>query len=280
MAVKRRVRSGLGWKAWVLSVAVGCGGSPSTEPVEEPVEEVRFLSPAGTEHLMVRVHTGPFEMGSEAGNEDEQPVHDVFLDTFFIDKYEVTNAQYLAFVEAGGRPQHLRDDRFNAPDQPAVGVVWAGAVAYCEWAGMRLPTEAEWEKAARGTDGRTYPWGNEKPDPTRLRFDSSVSSAPVGSFSNGVSPYGAHDMAGNVWEWTRDEYDSRYYARSPDRNPVNLFWAGRDVNADVDRTLRGGGWSSPTGEVRASVRRAIFMLEADGEIPDSKIGFRCARDVE
>ena len=282
MAVKHRIWSGLRWKAWILSVAVGCGGSPSTGPEEEPVEEVRFLSPAGTEHLMVRVHTGSFEMGSAVGNEDEQPVHDVFLNTFYIDKYEVTNAQYLAFVEAGGRrPQFLWDDRFNAPDQPVAGVPWSDAGDYCTWVGMRLPTEAEWEKAARGTDGRTYPWGNEKPDPTRLRFNSSDSPTPVGRFPNGVSPYGVHDMAGNVWEWTQDEYDSEYYARSPDRNPVNLYWTLEFNSPAVDHTLRGGGWSSRSEEVRASIRRNIFMLEETiGDIPDPMIGFRCARDVE
>src|SRR5262245_30976232 len=213
---------------------------------------------------MVLVPAGEFIMGSEeaAYYDIAKPRHQVYLDAFYIDKYEVTNARFQQFVQATGyRTQAERegggkirtgaktwadvpDATWRAPRgkgssiagleaHPVVQVSWHDAKAYCTWAGKRLPTEAEWEKAARGTDGRLYPWGNEF-DGTRVNFcdrncpfewkDAAVddgfrSTAPVGSYEAGKSPYGAYDMVGNVWEWVADWYDATYYRRSPARNP-------------------------------------------------------------
>ncbi len=163
--------------------------------------------------IMVKVPAGEFWMGSSGRPDNEKPKHKVFLDTFYIDKYEVTNTQYLAFcVETNHRlPIHLMRG-FIQPgreNHPVANVAWIDADAYCKWAGKRLPTEAEWEKAARGTDGRIYPWGSGwNARLSNNRTSPAESTMPVGSFPQGKSPYGAMDMAGNVWEWTADWYKS------------------------------------------------------------------------
>ena len=161
-------------------------------------------------------------MGSDRFAVD-RPVHTVQLDAYCIDKYEVTNELYQAYVRASetGQPFYARNSRFNAPQQPVVGVTWFDAQDYCSWAGMRLPTEAEWEKAARGTDGRAYPWGEDITSANaNFGADAKVdATTAVGSFPDGVSPYGAHDLGGNVWEWVADWFDDRYYESSPASNP-------------------------------------------------------------
>ena len=194
---------------------------------------------------MVLVPAGEFIMGSEEGDADEKPRHRVYLDAFYIDKYEVTNARFQQFVQATGhRTQAEREGsgytgdksglvdgaNWRAPrgpgssiagleQHPVVSVSQEDAKAYCTWAGKRLPTEAEWEKAARGTDGRTYPWGNQF-DSTKGNFDGkNKGTVPVGTYEGGKSPYGAYDMAGNVWEWVADWYGENYYKNSPARNP-------------------------------------------------------------
>jgi formylglycine-generating enzyme required for sulfatase activity len=174
--------------------------------------------------VMVYVPEGEFLMGSPSGqgNDDEHPQHTVYLDAFWIDQTEVTNAQYRKCLEAGvcRKPVCWDNSDYNAPDQPVVCVSWGDARTYCEWAGVRLPSEAEWEKAARGTDGRVYPWGNEAPICERANYAVCVGkAASAGSYPAGVSPYGALDMAGNVWEWVADWYAGNYYSRSPARNP-------------------------------------------------------------
>ena len=130
---------------------------------QDDESQITVTTPVGTTHEMVHVPAGPFEMGSESGGSDERPVNTVELNGCYIDKYEVTNTHYQAFVQAKGRsqPYYANDNQFNAAQQPVVGVSWFDAEEYCGWAGLRLPTEAEWEKAAKGTDGRTYPWGME-----------------------------------------------------------------------------------------------------------------------
>jgi hypothetical protein len=184
---------------------------------------------------MVLVPAGEFWMGSDDGNDDEKPRHRVDLDAYYIDRYEITNGLYQRFMEATNRPgpRYWSDSHLNGASQPVVGVNWYDAEAYCRWVGKRLPTEAEWEKAARGDDGRTYPWG-EQWDSSRANSKESQrnKAAPVGSYPSGVSPYGAYDMAGNVWEWVADWYAKDYYERSPPAEPAG----------PGDRTVEGPPW--------------------------------------
>jgi len=216
---------------------------------------------------MVRVPAGEFIMGSDSGGADEKPVHRVYLDEFFIDKYEVTNEQYLQCVSAGPCSPNEKYGGFTDPQQPVVGVDWTQASTYCSWAGKRLPTEAEWEKAARGTDGRTYPWG-EGIDCSRANYGDCKHGKTklVGSYPSGASPYGAMDMAGNVWEWVADWYDEKYYASSPNQNP-------KGPSSGSYRVLRGGSWYNGTGDLRSSDR---FNNGPVGRYYYR--GFRCARD--
>ncbi|GKS57479.1 hypothetical protein YTPLAS18_10060 [Nitrospira sp.] len=229
---------------------------------------------------MVLVPTGEFWMGSPEGqgDDDEHPRHKVFLDAFYIDKYETSVSRYAKFMEATGQQSlpgywdHLRLEKRG--NLPVVGVDWHHAEAYCRWVGKRLPTEAEWEKTARGTDGRTYPWGNEEPTPTRANFgrksiknvyDEGLRS--VDSLEAGRSRYGVHHLAGNVWEWVADWYERGYYRHSPERNP-------RGPSGGQYRVLRGGSWDSEPGLVR-SVNR-----NRDGSMNrGDNVGFRCALDV-
>ena len=215
---------------------------------------------------MVRVPEGEFTMGSDSGDSDEKPAHRVYLDEFHIDKYEVTNEQYNQCISAGPCSPNKKYNGFTDPRQPVVGVDWNQASTYCSWAGKRLPTEAEWEKAARGKDGRTYPWG-EGIDCTKANYYKCghKKTKPVGSYPSGASPYGAMDMAGNVWEWTADWYDKKYYRNSPNRNP-------KGPSSGTYRVVRGGGWILNPRVVRPSDR----LWSA----PSNRIdyyGFRCAR---
>jgi formylglycine-generating enzyme required for sulfatase activity len=220
---------------------------------------------------LVYIPAGEFIMGSAekdaAADPDEKPQHTVYVDAFWIDRTEVTNDMYRQCVRSGecSEPAHSR--RYHSAahaNHPALGISWDQAVQYCAWAGRRLPTEAEWEKAARGTDGRLYPWGMEAPEASRLNFNHLVDdTAAVGNYPDGASPYGVLDMAGNVWEWVLDGYDEEYYAASPERNPGG----GTSVN---QRVLRGGSWSSEAHNVRLSNRFWAFPGRNDTD------GFRCA----
>ena len=255
----------------LLTVCVlACDDVP---PVAFEIEEAVFRTPGNTDHTMVRVPDGVFTMGAEDGLDDERPIHQVHIDAFYLDKLEVTNEKYLVFAEATGaaQPVHIVSDAFNQPFQPVVGVVWEDATEYCGWAGLRLPTEAEWEKAARGPDGQTYPWGDGPPSGSLLRYLNDEGPSPVGSFSDGRSPFGAHDMAGNVWEYVRDHYVEDFYRFSSDRNPVAVV-----EDEERDHTIRGGSWASTPGEVRSARRWRAFLIEAD--LADSQVGFRCAKD--
>ena len=161
--------------------------------------------------VMVSVPAGEFWMGcneqaDKRCNFDEKPYHKVYLDAYYIDKYEVTQSEYNECVTTDKCPANRKKDGFTGDRQPVIGVSWEDADTYCKWAGKRLPTEAEWEKAARGTDGRVYPWGNSF-DPTRANYAGALGkTSEVGSYPSGASPYGALNMAGNVWEWVADWY--------------------------------------------------------------------------
>ena len=219
---------------------------------------------------MVSVPAGEFWMGSEDSDafSHEKPRRRVYVDAFRIDKYEVTNALYGRFTDATGRaaPQYWNDSKWNESSQPVVGVDWNDANAYCQWAGKRLPTEAQWEKAARGTDGRKYPWG-EQWDSSRANSYESIlgKTVAVGSYAAGTSPYVTHDMAGNVWEWVADWFDEKYYANAPDRNP-------KGPSSGQYRVLRGGSWNVYLRDLRTSYR-----VRSGPTTRSDSIGFRCAQ---
>lgn len=232
----------------------------------------------------VYVPAGEFEMGSTDGDGNEQPVHTVAPDAFWIDQTEVTNAQYTLCVKDGKCEQSLRADDadFNGDDCPVVSVSWNDAVTYCQWAGARLPTEAEWEYAARGSEGHVYPWGDEF-DGALVNFcdtncdydwktteynDGYAMTAPVKSYPKGVSWCGAYDLAGNVWEWVADWYDEDYYDSSPSQNPAG-------PSSGEYKVLRGGGWNCDSFLLRCAYRfRYLPDRTRDYD------GFRCARGSE
>ncbi len=310
---------------------------------------------------MVLVPAGEFLMGSDEGGADEAPAHRVQVSAFYVDQYEVTNAQFAVFARDSGHAGTIEGPwfrysaegclvlinhyekrhgvglneftteavlftledvaRWRSADAalksmlssdlsaqelieeqarlPVRGVAWRDAAAYAKWAGKRLLTEAEWEKAARGADGRAYPWGTEW-DPQRCRAaqDAKVGPASVGTFPTGVSPYGCHDMAGNVWEWVADWYGETAYGSadrasdpkgpeglpegqlpgpSPDVDLLRTPLQGRE--SDTRKVIRGGGWSGPEAQARFNLRctRRLWSNPSYGH-PD--VGFRCGRDVE
>ena len=256
----------------VLLIFTMCLFAIDTGADQQPVPSTTagsFISPQKTKGgEMVRVPAGEFIMGSESGNSKEKPVRRVYLDEFFIDKYEVTNEQYNQCVGAGLCSTNHKYEGFTDPQQPVVGVDWNQASAYCAWAGKRFPTEAEWEKAARGTEGWLYPWG-EGIDCSRANYGDCKNGKTknVGSYPSGASPYGAMDMAGNVWEWTADWYDANYYKSSPNRNPTG-------PGSGQYRVLRGGSWRDLPTDLRASYR--LWDYPGDrGKL----FGFRCARTI-
>jgi formylglycine-generating enzyme required for sulfatase activity len=222
---------------------------------------------------MVLVPAGVFTMGHDRWDADEKPVHPVYLDAFYMDQYEVTTSRYAGFMQATGREPPSRWKDVNPPtdgERPVVGVTWHDADAYCRHYGKRLPTEAEWEKAARGTDGRLFPWGNEEPTRVRANFGAAwigyETLAAAGSLEAGKSPYGVHDLAGNAWEWVADWYDSDYYRKSSDRNPTGPSRGGSKV-------LRGGSWSNMLYDLRATNRNYYTPKNSYFDV-----GFRCLQD--
>ena len=218
------------------------GQTPTSTAVASSTVQLRPID----KMQMVYVPAGEFLMGSlpDTGNSSERPQHVVYLDSYWIDRTEVTNAQYRLCVNAGicSAPGCWKEKDFSDDDQPVVCVDWVQAHTYCQWAGVRLPTEAEWEKAARGLDGRTYPWGEQPPSCLYAVMNEGGKGCgaekpwPVGSKLKGASPYGALDMAGNVWEWVADWYAADYYQDSPVRNPAG-------PSSGLDKVLRGGSWS-------------------------------------
>ena len=249
--------------------------TPTPEPLSPEITDAK-----GAE--MVLIPAGSFTMGSEAGEVDERPIHVIGMDDYYIDKFEVTNAQYKECVDElvcdlPGSTRLYTDTRLS--DHPVVFVSWDMAVAFCEWRGARLPTEAEWEKAARGTELLSYPWGNDF-DGDLLNYcdlnctnswadrrdnDKFDTTAPVGTYE-GVSPYGVYDLAGNVMEWVADWYGENYYENSPKTNPPGPA-SGRY------RVLRGGSWYDTRDNVRSFKR-----TDLDPNNAYNYIGFRCAVD--
>jgi formylglycine-generating enzyme required for sulfatase activity len=232
------------------------------------IDPADFVDPKGIP--MVLVPAGKFTMGSDRVD-DERPIHDVYLDAFYIDRYEVTNSYYKTCVTEGvcEVPQDRNHyDNLGYANHPVVNVDWSMAKTFCEWRGARLPTEAEWEKAARGTDNRIYPWGNSISS-EEANYDNYVKDTKdVGSYRQSVSPYGAYDMAGNVWEWVADWYSKDYY----------LYFGSNNSNpqgppSGEDRVVRGGSWSDPGG-TRSAARGVDPPSRAFNDI-----GFRCVSKV-
>jgi formylglycine-generating enzyme required for sulfatase activity len=203
--------------------------------IEAEIATISVTTPVGTTHEMVLIKGGEFIMGNDEGGSEERPAHRVSLDPFYIDALEVTNTQYSAYLHKRSWRVPRVDDGFASwnrwtgaqfpagfGDHPVVGVWWADAQAYCSWRGDRLPTEAEWEKAARGKDARPFPWGDEyvTGDANIAADDDGyVRTAPVGSFAGDSTPDGVRDFGGNVSEWVQDWFEAEYYRRSPTENP-------------------------------------------------------------
>ena len=282
----------MGTSGWVWSLDVADVTREWTADGKKIAAE-RAKLPAHDE--MVKIPAGTFLMGSDKkvdrnAYQPEFPQRKVYLDAYEIDKYEVTTVQFLKFVLATDR-KPLIDWQYEGGNfqetmasHPVMHVSWFDADAYCRWAGKRLPTSAEWEKAARGEDGRIYPWGNEPAGLSRANFGRTGLSGPVrdrperlllyppiisvDKYDNAVSPYGVFQLAGNVAEWTADWYDPHYYKTAPDRNP-------KGPEKGTQRAFRGGGWIDSTPSVRPAQR--------NGTDPNTKmnwLGFRCARDAK
>jgi sulfatase modifying factor 1 len=287
---------------------------PGGGDVDAQVKLLRWLAAADDETTLaealdrsvVSIPAGEFLMGSDTGRDDERPPRLVYVDAFELDRYEVTNAQYRRFLQATRRepPPYWSGNEYppGQDDYPVAGVSWPDADAYCAWAGQRLPTEAEWEKACRGTDGRLYPWGNDwtwhranldvssdaarpagEVEPghsqwdiawTLLRTSSGVSRLqPVGSYLEGASPYGIMDLAGNVSEWVADWYNWGGYWDWPVRNP-------QGTRPPWNRSLRGSAWYDPNGSAAwAQSQSRCSARNSSHEVRDPRMGFRCARTV-
>jgi len=292
---------GLGVAFWISNQANSSIALPSV-PGTLIVETVQIIPPAATQTfaptktafatytpiidtsspairetdgmLMVYVEAGVFQMGGGNGWPNENPEHSVTLDSYWIDQTEVTNGKYALCVQSGAcsppaDPSSITRASYYGSGQyekyPVVHISWDQARVYCEWAGSRLPTEAEWEKAARGEESRIYPWGNTVAK-TFANYDQrDGDTSAVGSYESGKSPYGAYDMAGNVWEWVEDWYGESYYRESPVSNP-------NGPTSGVMRVLRGGAWFTKDFYVRSTFRYAY-----DPSLSDVLNGFRCAR---
>jgi eukaryotic-like serine/threonine-protein kinase len=270
----------------VIATATEAPATPTTAPTSTATLEPTPVPTLGIGSTMISekdgmtllyVPAGDFTMGSNDGFPDERPVHKVTLDAFWIDQTEVTNKMYALCVTAsacqlptdlGSITRSSYYGNLQYDNYPVINVDWNMAKAYCAWAGRRLPTETEWEKAARGTDQRTYPWGFNAPDNTLLNFNQVVGdTTEAGKYPNGASPYGALDMAGNVWEWVADWYSDAYYASSPTSNPSG-------PSSGDGRVQRGGSWNSGDSGVRSAYRTSDSPVEAY-----STLGFRCSRGI-
>lgn len=265
-------------KVWFsLIILVGSVWQSGASHAELGARE--FISQTDSVEMVV-IPAGPFIRGSREGEgrPDEYPRRKIILNAFAIDKYEVTNARYFKFVSQTNHkpPFNVYGDGplasvANIDNLPVVQVTWHDAVDYCFWAGKRLPTEAEWEKAARGVNGQVYPWGNDARKAIYANYDrewqDKSTLMEVTSLPEGRSPFGIFHLAGNVREWVQDWYDPQYYSQSPDRNP-------RGPDSGILKVIRGGSWHSFLADLRAASRgKGGFALKTHG------VGFRCAKDV-
>ena len=300
-------KKGLAVCVLLLSMLVaGCGSGQAvgptmtTIPAQTPIEHSPNRGIGSTTvsdkdgMTLVYVPEGEFEMGSQDGLSNEKPVHTVYLNAYWIDRTEVTNTMFSAYIndtsyqtdaEKAGfswlfngskwektnganwqHPHGLSSSLSGLEDHPVAHISWNDAQAYCEWAGRRLPTEAEWEKAARGMDGRKYPWGNQDPNASLANYFLNMGdTTTVGSYADGASPYGALDMAGNIWEWVADWYDRGYYKSQEDwTNPVGPY-------SGVYRVLRGGAWNTHPISICTFSRFRNYPSNTD-----YFNGFRCA----
>ncbi|NCO56930.1 MAG: formylglycine-generating enzyme family protein [Deltaproteobacteria bacterium] len=248
-----------------LSLGLACAGGPARQaspPVEIPG--------------MVYIPAGPFQMGADDSFDDEQPAHQVELPGYYIDVYEVTVGEYRKFAAATGRtlPVELDNPVMGKDELPVMDVTYEDAAAYAAWAGKRLPTEAEWEKAARGTDGRRYPWGNEPVyhggrqwacySATLFANPIYTRTVPGDFYATDSSPFGVRNLAGNVAEWTADTY----VPYPGNDRPNRLYGTGVHV-------IRGGGWDSSPDLLRTTRRQAIAIAGYH----HNGVGFRCAKDA-
>ncbi len=301
----------------VIYLASMAGLAALKRPTLDPeIRQLRSLKTLDLSQLakvldnsMVQIPAGDFIMGSNSERDDESPQHPVYLDAFGIDRFEVTNVQYQRFLRVKGRqaPQYWMENDYprGQEDYPVIGVSWDDANTYCEWVGKRLPTEAEWEKACRGTDGRIYPWGDAW-DPQRANVDVSepamrptghaeqeasvwdtawqllrvtptnpgeLGLRPIGSYLDGASPYGVLDMVGNASEWVADWYNWSDYSKMPSRNP---YGSGPPWN----HCLRGSAWHDPAGNVVWVVQMSRCSARNSSHAgSDPRVGYRCARSI-
>ena len=284
----------------MLAVAISSCDDPMTTQMDTILDTVIDdpQPPASSTEGMVLIPAGEFQMGSNSGDSDERPIHSVYIDAFYMDEYEVTNAEYAAFLNAKGKHTesgktwldiggtHVRIEyvagvyraKGGYENHPVTYVSWHGAVAYSKWKGKRLPTEAEWEKAARGNlSGLTYPWGNSI-DSSKANYNRYIGdTTAVGEYT--ANGYGLYDMAGNVWEWCLDEYNGGFYAVSPSQNPLSgansIMWIlDNYTGVNSLRVLRGGSWDTVARLVRVANR--VRSNPTNTIVND---GFRCARAV-
>lgn len=272
--------------AWWMRALIISSVVLSVPPVAAPGEPPKTLT-GKDGAVLTLIPAGEFLMGTSISNRDggrdEYPDRRIFLNAFYLDSLEVTNGRYLEFVKATGHriPEHPRDKKLTLwqgatvpaafKEHPVINVDWYDADAYCAWAGRRLPTEAEWERAARGTTGRRFPWGDAEPTRTLANYlnqwRNGAGLEPVGSHPQGASPEGVQDLQGSVWEWVADWYDPSYYEKGPLRNPKGPAEGTRKV-------IRGSGWES-----EAPLLRSAHRLSSDPKNRNHSLGFRCAMDA-
>lgn len=246
-------------------------------------EPIKIKSAANDD--MILIPEGEFVMGNDERAFDERPIHKLYIDAYYIDQFEATNEQYYKFWmnNRSHTPESFSEEygigkwpdrALKNPKHPVIGVSWHDAVAYADWIGKRLPTEAEWEKAARGLTDNYWSWGNSFTDTEAYAnswngndgYDNML--APVGNYPKGVSPYGIMDMTGNVWEWVSDWYSDTYYRQSPKRNP-------KGPKTGTWRVIRGGAWIDKINRCTTTIRLYFYP-----NLKTSFIGFRLVKDVE